>query len=148
MTSMCMTGGLPMWMTSSGGECCYEVIDDCGCMMPVYSRETDCLPTMRTHESDDGKFHLSADIPCFEKDEISVSMDRGRLIVSGEMKGQGSEKRTSSSSCSCSLDSFKAMVRLPDYADPNKVGASYKEGGLHVDIGRKKGMERKKITVS
>jgi|GEM_PF-6013564 len=147
MSSVCLTGGYPMWMAPSSSGCCFEVYDECGCLSPVSSRGSDCLPRMRTQESDDGKFHVSAEIPCFDKDEISVSLDRGSLIVSAEMKPEGSGKGTSSSSCGCDLDSFKAMVHLPGYADPDQIGASFKEGSLEIEVGRKKGMERKRIAV-
>ncbi len=75
------------------------------------------------YEQDDA-FVLTVDMPGFERDEISVAWDDGRLNVSAEHVDEAHERRKT----------YHRTFRLPKEIDVDEISASYRNGVLEVTL--------------
>ena len=73
---------------------------------------------------EDGEFVLSIEMPGFERDEIDLSWDDGRLFVSAEHEDEArSRKRT-----------YHRTFRMPKRIEPDQIEATYRHGVLEVTL--------------
>ncbi len=87
--------------------------------------------------------------PGVDASKIDVQVDRGVLTISGERpatRPQGDEKVSVYANERFS-GRFKRTVSLPDDIDPGKVSARYRDGVLHVSVGRRESMLPRRIEI-
>ncbi len=80
------------------------------------------------------KILVKAELPGLEKDNIKVSLDNDRLILSGEKKTEEKTEDKDYYHCERSYGAFYRAIDLPVSVDPGKVKASYKEGLLEITL--------------
>ena len=87
--------------------------------------------------------------PGLDPSTIDVNLDRGVLALAGERK---SDVPRSDEKVTLHIDErfagrFRRVVSLPDDIDPASVGASYRDGVLHVSIKRREAAQPRRIPV-
>lgn len=70
----------------------------------------------------DGEFVLSVEMPGFEREEIDVAWNDGRLTIAATHDADRREKRRS----------FRRSFRLPKEIEPDEIRARYQNGVLDV----------------
>ncbi len=89
---------------------------------------------------------LEAELPGFSEQDISLNVDAEALIIEAKSKKEEAasgkwlvrERRVSD---------LKRSFRLPKDADPENVGAHFKDGLLIVEMKKREEMKRKSISI-
>jgi HSP20 family protein len=95
----------------------------------------------------DGNYHLTAEVPGMDKDDISVSIHEGLVTVSGKKESSKEEKEADYFMKETLYGSFSRSFRLPGEVDEDKVDATYKDGVLTVTMPKKEDSKTKKVAV-
>ena len=90
---------------------------------------------------------FTAEFPGFEKDEIDISVNEGRLIISGERQVT-EEKETKHLRVERWYGKFNRSFLLPKSADPEKISANLKNGVLTVTMPKREEAKPRQIPVS
>ena len=102
-------------------------------------------PAVDVYEERD-RYVITADVPGVEPTEIDVSMENGRLIISGkrmpEQSSQGGAQRLERIH-----GTFYRQFVLPDTAEPERIEARCNRGVLEVAIPKKEKAKPKRIKV-
>lgn len=88
--------------------------------------------------------------PGLDPASVNVQVERGVLSISGERPGVLPARRESAS---VHLNErfagrFHRVITLTDDLDPSQVQATYRDGVLHVSIGRKEAAKPRRISVN
>ena len=90
---------------------------------------------------------FTAEFPGFEKDEIDISVNEGRLTISGE-RPFTEEKETKHHRVERWYGKFNRSFLLPKSADPETISANLKNGVLTVTMPKKEEAKPRQIPVS
>ncbi len=90
---------------------------------------------------------FTAEFPGFEKDEIDISVNEGRLSISGE-RPFTEEKDTKRHRVERWHGKFYRSFLLPKSADAEKISANLKNGVLTVTLPKKEEAKPRQIPVS
>ncbi len=90
---------------------------------------------------------FTAEFPGFEKDEIDISVNEGRLSISGE-RAFPEEKDTKRHRVERWYGKFHRSFLLPKSADAEKISAHLKNGVLTVTLPKKEEAKPRQIPVS
>jgi HSP20 family protein len=90
----------------------------------------------------------TAELPGFEKDQIDISVNDGRLTISGERKFSEEKKEIKYHRIERSYGSFSQSLRLPTSVDSEKISAKLVQGLLTLRLPKKKEAKPRQITVS
>lgn len=92
------------------------------------------LPAVNITESnDDFKIELAA--PGYKKDDFKIDLDKNVLTISVEHQEKKEDKEDSKIlRCEYRYTSFSRAFTLPDSANSDKIGASYTDGVLMINI--------------
>jgi HSP20 family protein len=82
----------------------------------------------------DGALIVEAELPGMDRDSISVTLDGGDLLISGERKSAGEVKEGDYVRCERSYGSFFRRIALPFEVDSERVEATYIDGVLRVKV--------------
>lgn len=93
----------------------------------------DWAPTVDISETD-GEYVIKAELPEVKKDDVTVTLEDGTLIIRGERRREQDEKTTKYHRVERSYGSFVRSFHLPDQVDENGVKAEYKDGMLNLRI--------------
>jgi len=87
--------------------------------------------------------------PGLDASKIDVQLDRGVLTIRGERPSALPETGSQASvySRERASGSFHRAISLPDDVDAGKIDASYRDGVLHIRIGRRAAPQPQRITV-
>lgn len=96
------------------------------------------LPSANVDETEK-EYTIELAIPGIRKDDLNVELRRNVLTISSEKKEEKEEKDEKKNYLrkEFSYQSFKRSFTLPDSADENNVKASYNDGILHIEVGKK-----------
>jgi HSP20 family protein len=100
-----------------------------------------------------GTIEVQAFAPGINPDQVEVTIDRGVLTLVGERPAttpdpsHAPDGKVVAHSLERSSGRFKRAVSLPDDADPERVTAAYRDGVLHISIGRREAPQAKRITI-
>jgi HSP20 family protein len=100
-----------------------------------------------------GRTPTSAEIfafaPGLDPAKIEVTLDRGVLRISGERTSGIPTDRDAVHvyTRERGAGSFARAISLPDDVDPERVNASYRDGVLHVSVGRREPVQPTRISV-
>jgi HSP20 family protein len=139
--------GRPSWMIPFGLEGWDDAFFDR--LWPEWRGEMgeEYTPSMNFSEKE-GKYYLSAELPGFDRDEISVTLDNGYVTVSGKKESNKDEEGTDYYIKEIGCGSFTRTFRLPSEVDEKKVDATYKDGVLTVVMPHKEESKNKKIKIN
>lgn len=105
------------------------------------------LPTTDVYTEDDKQLTVEAHLPNFSQDDISVQVDKGRLVIQAE-KREKQEDKKKKYVVRESAASFYRSIHLPEHADESKISADMKDGVLKVIVPFKALPQPKKIAIS
>jgi HSP20 family protein len=134
----------PWWMTPFGREPLGDVFFDR--LWPEWKRDTgeEFSPNVDFMEKDN-TYYLTAELPGFNKSDISIEIDDGVLTISGKREAKGEESDYYVKEMM--FGSFSRSFRLPKRVAEDKVKATYRKGILTVVIPLGEEEKTRKITV-
>lgn len=83
---------------------------------------------------DDKEYVVKADLPEVKKEDVSVSIQDGLLVVAGERKQEKEEKGKKFHRIERSYGKFVRRLGVPTDVDATKVSAEYGDGVLRVHL--------------
>lgn len=96
----------------------------------------------------DNQFLISAELPGMNKEDIDISLDNGRLSISGERKFEKEEEGKTFHRVETRYGSFNRSFQLPDNVDEESINAKYESGLLNITIDKAEDKVKKKIEIS
>lgn len=93
---------------------------------------------------EDSKYHIAMDVPGLKKEELSLDIQDGHLILTGERKTVENREYLHNER---SYGKFKRVVRLPEWADPTSVTATLDAGVLTVVLAKKPELQPQRIEI-
>ena len=94
-----------------------------------------------------GDLVVRADLPGLKAEDINVSVDRGRLTISGERRQENREEREGFIRSEISYGTFYRTIPLPEGADENRVAATFRNGVLEITIPLSEREQGRKVQV-
>jgi len=82
----------------------------------------------------DKEYRVSVELPGIEKDDIQVSIDQGRLTISGEKKEEQKEEKENFLRVERSYGTFTRTIPLPATVNEEAAEASFKDGVLTIRL--------------
>lgn len=100
----------------------------------------------------DGALVVKAELPGVDKNDVSVTVENGDLVIQGERKADQEVDEESYYRMERFSGSFYRRFALPEGVDEDGITAEYKDGVLHVQIPKPSGDDaapaRKTIQIS
>lgn len=94
-------------------------------------------PSVNVIEKDES-FVIEVAAPGMEKGDFNVEIDNAQLIISAERKGETEEKEEGKfTRREFNYTSFKRSFQLSDQIDTGKIDATYTDGILKINLGKK-----------
>ena len=90
---------------------------------------------------------FTTELPGFEKGDIDISVNDGRLTITGERK-YSEDKETRKHRLERWYGKFYRSFLLPKSADPEKISANLKNGVLTVTVAKREESKPRQIPVS
>ena len=103
-------------------------------------------PAFDVYEEKDN-FIVKAELPGMKKEDISVSLHDGHLIISGERKGETKGEGAEVYRAERYFGKFQRAVSLPATVAASQVKAEYKDGILTVTLPKSEEAKPKQIQV-
>jgi HSP20 family protein len=94
-----------------------------------------------------GDLVVRADLPGLTAEDINVSVDRGRLTISGERRQENREERKGFIRSEVGYGTFYRTIPLPEGADENRVAATFRNGVLEITIPLSEREQGRKVQV-
>ena len=103
------------------------------------------LPSVNLKETDT-KLEIELAAPGLKKEDFKIEVDHNTLIISAEKEEKKeSDKKDDYVRKEFNYQSFYRSFSLPDYADEDKIEATYKDGILNIAIGKKDNGKKKEL---
>jgi HSP20 family protein len=96
---------------------------------------------------DDKEYLIKAELPELRREDVKVTVENGVLSISGERKYEKEEKGKKFHRVERAYGSFYRSFTVPDDADPEKVGAEFKDGLLSVRLAKSEKAKPRTIDV-
>lgn len=115
---------------------------------PTHGSESfgEWAPALDAFEDKD-KYVVSLELPGMKKEDINVTVHDGVLTVSGERKSEKDVKEGTIHRTERFYGKFSRSVSLPSAVSADKVGASYRDGVLTVEIPKAEEAKPRQIDV-
>lgn len=97
---------------------------------------------------DDGQYVVTTELPGAKKDDVTVELQDNVLTIRGEKKSEREEKNEQRRYVERSYGSFSRSFSLPANADPDRMKASFEDGVLTVEIGKRDEPKPRTIAVT
>ena len=91
---------------------------------------------------------VKAELPGMKKEEINLSFQDGVLTVSGERKHEREGQEGETFRSERYFGKFQRSVSLPASVDASKIGATYKDGVLMIELPKAEEAKPKQIQVN
>ncbi len=104
-------------------------------------------PAFDVYEEKDN-FVVKAELPGLKKEDISVSLHEGNLIISGERKSETKGEGTEVHRAERYFGKFQRVVALPAQVAVSNVKAEYKDGILTVTLPKSEEAKPRQIEVN
>lgn len=111
------------------------------------TRRDNFVPSIDISETED-QFLISAELPGMTKEDITISLENGRLSISGERNIESEENGKKYHRVETSYGSFERSFQLPDNVDEESISASYENGLLDISIQKSEQEVKKQIEIS
>lgn len=112
----------------------------------VSARRDNFVPSIDISETAD-QFLISAELPGMKKDDIDISLENGRLSISGERSFEHEEDGKKYHRVETKYGSFNRSFQLPDNVDEGSINAKYEDGLLNITIDKAEDKVKKKIEI-
>jgi len=96
---------------------------------------------------DDTRYRIELDLPGVERDDVKVTVENDVLTISGERKTEREEEDGKVHRIERHFGSFLRTFRVPEDADGESVGASFKNGVLSVSLPKAEKAKPREIEV-
>jgi HSP20 family protein len=106
----------------------------------------DWAPRVDIAETDKA-FEIKAEIPEVNKEDVKVTVHNGVLTIQGERKQEKEEEGKRFHRVERCYGSFTRCFTLPDNVDATKIGASFKDGVLNLQLQKTEEAKPKSIEV-
>ncbi|WP_297440285.1 Hsp20/alpha crystallin family protein [Sulfurimonas sp.] len=93
----------------------------------------DFIPTVNTREGEYA-YHIEVDLPGVKKEDISIEVVDGTLVISGERKEKKEIKKDNYYKTESSFGKFSRSFSLPEEADIENIHAESADGVLEVVV--------------
>ena len=103
-------------------------------------------PAMDLVEADD-HFLLKADLPGMAEDDVSIEIQDGALVISGERKAEHEMSGRGWFRVERSFGRFARTLTLPEGIDPDAVSAEFDKGVLSVRIPKPEQRKPRRIQI-
>ena len=90
---------------------------------------------------------LKVELPGINKEEVSVSIENNLLTIHGERKFQEETKRENYYRVERNYDEFFRSFTLPNYIEPAKILAEFKEGVLVLNLPKREEAKPKQVEI-
>ncbi len=90
---------------------------------------------------------LKVELPGINKEDVSVSIDNNLLTIHGERKFQEETKRENYYRVERNYGEFFRSFTLPNYIEPAKILAEFKEGLLEVNLPKREEAKPKQVEI-
>jgi HSP20 family protein len=94
------------------------------------------VPPVNVSEKED-QFTVEISIPGFEKEDVSVEVDKDLLTISSEVVAKNEETVEQFNRREFTKQSFKRSFNLPETVNQDKIDASYENGILTILLPKK-----------
>jgi HSP20 family protein len=105
------------------------------------------VPAMDLVEADD-HFVLKADLPGLSEEDVSIEIQDGTLIISGERRAEHEQREKGWYRIERASGSFSRSLTLPDGVDPDGVVAEFDRGVLEVRIPKPEERKPRRIAIT
>lgn len=96
---------------------------------------------------DDNQLVVRLEVPGMDKQDLSIEVQGGSLIVSGEKKFERESTEGRYRTLQCAYGSFRRVVPLPVDVKADQAQASYRNGVLRVALPKKDAVQPRAYTV-
>jgi HSP20 family protein len=100
---------------------------------PTFNRNSGSLPAVNIRE-DEKAFYLELAVPGMNKKDLRIEVKDDVLTISSEHKEEKQEESEGYRRKEFSFSSFCRSFYLPEDVNGEKIGATYKDGILNVEI--------------
>jgi len=90
---------------------------------------------------DDDAYVLTAEMPGVKKSDVSVTLENGLLVITGEKHDHHEENRKHHQYAERRFGSVRRALAVPRDADPARIDAHYADGVLTVRIAKREGAQ-------
>ena len=97
------------------------------------ANRTSSMPAVNIRE-DEKNYILDLAIPGIDKKDLKIDMNEDVLTISSETKNESEETRDGYKRKEFSYSTFCRSFYIPENVNREKIGASYKDGILTVDL--------------
>jgi HSP20 family protein len=104
------------------------------------------VPPMDLVEAED-HFVLKADLPGMSEEDVSIEIQDGNLVISGERKSEHESREQGWYRIERSFGSFQRSLTLPDGVDPDAVSANFDRGVLEVRIPKPEERKPRRVAI-
>lgn len=106
-------------------------------------------PTLDIAASD-GEYTISVELPGVDEKDVQLELLDDTLVIKGEKKHEKEEKEKNYYRMERSYGSFQRVLSLPEDAEQENIGATFKRGILKITVPRKAKVstKSKQITIS
>ena len=111
---------------------------------PVLTTRTSSMPAVNIRENEKS-FMLELAVPGIDKQDLKIDINEDVLTVSSESKNETEEDKDGYMRKEYSYSSFVRSFYIPENVNREKIGASYKDGILNVELPK---MEEEKSKLS
>ncbi|POY40927.1 heat-shock protein [Flavobacterium alvei] len=104
------------------------------------------LPSVNLKETDT-EIEVELAAPGMKREDFKVEVDNDMLMISSEKEEKKEEvsKKENFIRREFNYQSFSRTFSLPETIDENKIEANYKDGILHVVVGKKEGAKKRTL---
>jgi HSP20 family protein len=96
---------------------------------------------------DDESLTLTAEVPGMKSEDLDVTVDNGVLTLRGEKREEQTKEGGGYHRVERRYGQFERRIRLPNYVDPEKIDASYKDGVLRLVMPKMEAAKTKSIQI-
>ena len=94
------------------------------------------------------KILVRAEIPGMKQDDIQIEFENGLLTLKGERKLEKETQGVTYHRVERAYGNFIRSFTLPRTVDPERIGASYREGILEIEVPKKEEAKPKQIRIA
>ena len=110
------------------------------------------LPAVDVRENEKG-YILEADLPGFDEKDIEIRLDGNNLIISSRKAEEKNNENVAEAEGNYLIrerrySSFSRSFRLPENANPEAISASFKNGILSLEIGKRAEAQQRVIQIT
>jgi len=112
----------------------------------ISNRTSTFTPSINISETDD-QFSIEVEIPGMKKEDIDINIENNTLTISGERKQKTEEDGRRFHRVETNFGSFNRSFQLPDHVDEDSIEATYSNGLLQINMGKREEKLKKQIAI-